>query len=55
MCSHVQYSQRIANKQVLWAYQGVRGISHASQQPFQLDLADEALAMQGDLVRRCSS
>lgn len=55
MCSHVQFSQRTANKQVMWAYQGVRGISHASQQPFQLDLADEALATQDDLVCCCSS
>lgn len=42
--------QRTANKQIFWSYLAVRGRSHASQRPFQLDLVDEALATQDDLV-----
>ena len=42
--------QRTANKEILWAWLAVRGLSHATQQPFRLDEVDELLGKQGDQV-----
>lgn len=42
--------QRMANRQIFWSYLAVRGLSHATQQHYQLDVIDGLLAKQGDQV-----